>query len=148
MSELGQSLKVVLADTFTSYMRAHFYHFCVEGSLFYSDHKLFQKIYEGLFEEVDTIGEHIRALDEYAPLNYKRLMELTTIEDDSRIPTASVMITNLLATLEQVKVSVKSAIEQAKLANDEGVVNYLGGLCELLDKNMWMLRASSKSNRS
>jgi starvation-inducible DNA-binding protein len=147
MSDLGQSLKVVLADTFTEYMMAHGYHWNTEGRFFASDHIFFQKIYEELWESVDDIAEHIRALDEYAPFSYKRFQELTTIEDDNKIPTAKIMIERLLAANDKTIASVKAAIQQAKLASNEGVVNFLGGRQEALDKHGWMLRSSLKQNR-
>jgi starvation-inducible DNA-binding protein len=147
MSDLGNAMKVVLADTFTMYMIAHKYHFNVEGRDFYEYHNLFQKIYEELWASVDDIAEKIRALDEYVPFNFGRLSELATVDDDSKIPTSSAMISKLLETNDQVISSLKKAVEQAKIANDEGVINFLGGRLESHAKHGWFLRASTKQNR-
>ena len=147
MSDLSNSMKVVLADTFCLYMMTHKNHFNVEGRDFYQYHKLFQKIYEELWESVDSVAEHIRALDEYVPFNFSRLQELTTLQDDSKIPTAEKMVEKLLVANDHVIESVNKAIEQAKLANDEGLVNFLGGRLEAHTKHGWMLRATTKKNR-
>ena len=147
MSELGQTMKVVLADTFVMYMIAHKFHFNVEGRDFYQYHEMYQKIYEELWNAVDGIAEHIRALDEYVPFNFSRLQELTTIEDDSKIPTASAMVERLLATNDRVIKSIQSALEQAKIAGDSGIENYLGGRLEVHTKHGWFLRATGKKNR-
>lgn len=147
MSELGQTMKVVLADTFVMYMIAHKFHFNVEGRDFYQYHEMYQKIYEELWNAVDGIAEHIRALDEYVPFNFSRLQELTTIEDDSKIPTASAMVERLLATNDRVIKSIQTALEQAKIAGDSGIENYLGGRLEVHTKHGWFLRATGKKNR-
>lgn len=147
MSELGQTMKVVLADTFVMYMIAHKFHFNVEGRDFYQYHEMYQKIYEELWNAVDGIAEHIRALDEYVPFNFSRLQELTTIEDDSKIPTASAMVERLLATNDRVIASIQSALEQVKIAGDSGIENYLGGRLEIHTKHGWFLRATGKKNR-
>ena len=147
MSELGNAMKVVLADTFGMYLTSHGFHWNVEGRNFYQYHKLFQKIYEELFEAVDSIAEHIRALDEYAPFSYKRFQELSTVEDVVKIPVASAMMEQLIVANDQVTDSIRSALAQAKLANNEALVNFLGGRQEAHDKHGWMLRATTKTNR-
>ena len=147
MSDLGNSMKVVLADTFGLYLNTHGFHWNVEGRDFFQYHKLFQKIYEELWEATDSIAEHIRALDEYAPASYTRFKELTTIEEEVKIPTAEKMVEKLLVANDHVIETVNKAIEQAKLANDEGLVNFLGGRLEAHTKHAWMLRATTKRNR-
>ena len=148
MSDLGNSLKVVLADTFSMYMQAHKYHFNVEGPDFLQYHDLFGKIYQDLWTSVDMTAEHIRALDEYVPFNFARLLELTTVEDDNKIPTAMGMIDRLLDTNNLVIESLKKSVEQAKIANDEAVINYLGERLDAHSKHGWFLRSSTKKNRA
>jgi starvation-inducible DNA-binding protein len=147
VSELGNSLKVVLADTFVMMTQALGYHWDVEGPHFQSLHLMFGKIYEDLWSAVDPLAEHIRALDEYAPGSLKRFQELTTIEEDVKIPTASNMVTRLLETNQKVIDSLNQALEQAKVANDEGVINFLGERLETHAKHGWFLRATAKKDR-
>jgi starvation-inducible DNA-binding protein len=147
MNDLAKSLKVVLADTFKMYMLTHKYHLNVEGGDFYQYHKLFETIYDELWQSVDAIAEHIRALDEYVPFSFGRFDELSSVEDDVKIPTASVMMERLLSTNDVVLASLRAAVEQAKLANDEGVINFLGGRLEAHTKHGWFLRATTKKSR-
>ena len=147
MSDLGQSMKVVLADTFGMMLNSLNFHWNVEGRDFFQYHGLFQQIYEELFDAIDTVAEHIRALDEYAPASYTRYKELTTVDEEIKIPTASAMVERLLLTNDRVLESIAKALEQAKLANDEGLVNFLGGRREAHTKHGWMLRATTKKNR-
>ena len=148
MSDLGQSLKIALADNFMMYMMTHFFHFNVEGPDFVQYHNMFKTIYEDLWESLDNIGEQIRALDEYTPFSISRFKELTKVEEETKIPTASSMIEKLLATNDQVIDSLNKAMEQAKIANNEGLINFLGGRLEVHAKHGWFLRATSKRNRA
>jgi starvation-inducible DNA-binding protein len=148
MSELGNSLKVVLADTFGMFVNTWNFHWNVEGPNFYEYHKLFGQIYEELFEAIDTVAEQVRALDEYAPGSYSRFKELSTVDEETKIPTASNMIEKLLAANDKVIASLNAAMEQAKIANNEGVINFLGGRLEIHAKHGWFLRSTSKKNRA
>lgn len=148
MSELGNSLKVVLADTFGMFVNTWNFHWNIEGPHFYEYHKMLGKIYEELFEAIDGIAEQIRALDEYAPGSYTRFKELATVDEETKIPTASNMIDKLLATNDKVIASLNAAMEQAKIANNEGVINFVGGRLETHAKHGWFLRATGKKNRA
>jgi starvation-inducible DNA-binding protein len=148
VSELGNSLKVALADTFVMMVQAQFYHWSVEGPHFQSLHDMFGKIYEDLWQAVDPLAENIRALDEYAPGSLKRFQELTTIEEDVRIPTASNMMIRLLDTNQKVIQSLNAALEQAKVSNNEGVINFLGERLEIHAKWSWFLRSTAKKDRA
>lgn len=148
MSDLGNSMKVVLADTFGMFLKTWNFHWNIEGPNMPEYHKLFGGIYEELFGAVDAVAEQIRSLDEYSPGSYARFKELTTVEDEVKIPTATVMIEKLLATNDQVIDSLNKAMEQAKIANNEGIINFLGGRLEIHGKHGWFLRATSKRNRA
>lgn len=148
MSDLGNSLKVALADTFVLMTKTLGYHWNVEGPNFKEYHELFGMIYEDLWSAVDPLAEKIRTLDEYAPGSLKRFSELTTLEEDAKIPTAAVMMERLYAANEQVIESVQSALEQAQLAKDEGIVNFLGERLESHTKWRWFLKATAKRDRA
>ncbi len=148
VSDLGNSLKVALADTFVMMTQAWGFHWNVEGPHFKSLHDMFSTIYTDLQDAVDPLAEHIRALDEYAPGSLKRFSELTTLEEDVKIPTATNMVDRLLASNLKVIDSLNQALEQAKIANDEGVINFLGERLETHAKHGWMLRATNKKDRA
>jgi len=148
VSELGNSLKVALADTFVMMTQAWGCHWNVEGPDFKSLHDMFSDIYTDLQEAVDPLAENIRSLDEYAPGSLKRFSELTTIEEDVKIPTASNMVTRLLETNQKVIESLNQALEQAKVVNNEGVINFLGERLETHAKWGWFLRATGKKDRA
>jgi len=82
MDELVQAMKKALADTFAFYLKAHGFHWNVEGRMFAQDHALFGTIYEEVYGSIDQFAEEIRAMDAYAPASFARFRELNGIEDE------------------------------------------------------------------
>lgn len=145
MSALGDKLKVVLADSFTFYLKTHYFHWNVEGSDFSEYHNFFGGIYEEVFGAVDAIAEHIRTLDEYAPGSFKRFQELSTIETVDTIPEARAMVKALAADNDKVIDSIAAAmVEAGKDPKHKGIENFMQDRLDIHQKHAWMLRATLK----
>jgi len=145
MTELTDSLKVVLADTFAFYLKAHNYHWNVEGPNFPQYHKFLQKLYEEVFEAADRIAEQIRAQGEYAPGSFSRYSDLTTIKDAVSVPDALIMFKNLADDNDKVIASLKTAYKDAEDAGEIGVSNFLQDRTDIHKKHGWMLRSTIKN---
>lgn len=145
MEELQTAMKIVLANTYGMYFKAHGHHWNVEGKDFSQMHDFFAGIYEELFVAIDKIAEEIRALDEYAPYNMSELSTMTTVKE-SRIYGTDV--SKMLADLRDANGSVIEALNSAhKLAeaeNNRGLVNLIEERLDVHAKHGWMIRASSK----
>ena len=144
MSQLGDALRIALADTFCLYLKTHFYHFNVEGEDFYQYHKFFNDLYEELQDAFDAIGEHIRALNEYTPASLSRFTDLTNISDGIMIPSAVEMARNLLEDNNKVIETLKNAYTLAESEGEVGLANFLQDRIDIHKKHGWMLRASIK----
>lgn len=145
MEELNTSMKIVLANTFAMYFKAHGHHWNVEGKDFSQLHDFFAGIYEELFAAVDKIAEEIRALDEYAPYGFDTMSSIATINDSSIYGNS---VPSMLQDLIDANTSVIEALNSAhKLADAEGnrgLVNLLEERLDIHAKHGWMLRATSK----
>ena len=145
MEELQTAMKIVLANTYGMYFKAHGHHWNVEGKDFSQMHDFFAGIYEELFAAIDKIAEEIRALYEYAPYNMSELSTMTTVKE-SRIYGTDV--SKMLADLRDANGSVIEALNSAhKLAeaeNNRGLVNLIEERLDVHAKHGWMIRASSK----
>jgi starvation-inducible DNA-binding protein len=145
MDELTTALKIVMANTYAMYFKAHGFHWNVEGKDFSQMHDFFSGIYEELFAAVDTIAEEIRALDEYAPYNMTELASITTIKESNIY---GVDVSGMLADLNDANGSVVEALNSAhKLAeaeNNRGLLNLIEERLDVHAKHGWMIRASSK----
>jgi len=144
MDELVQSMKKALADTFAFYLKAHGFHWNVEGRTFVQDHELFSRIYEEVYGSIDQFAEEIRAMDAYAPASFARFSELTSIEDEIKILNAQGMIEKLLADNSTVMASVEQAYELAEAAHNHGLSNFLAERLDNHAKHAWQLRATLK----
>lgn len=144
MDELNNLLRKVLADSFAFYLKAHNFHWNVEGPDFKQYHDLFGGLYEEVWGAVDAIAEHIRTLDVYAPGSLSKFSELTTIADNNDHVSASAMIRELLADNQTVIDSLVPAQRMAERFSKVGLSNFLQDRIDTHEKHGWMLRATSK----
>ncbi|MCX7122988.1 MAG: ferritin-like domain-containing protein, partial [Gammaproteobacteria bacterium] len=79
---LAKGLSHLLADSYTLYLKTHYFHWNVTGPHFKSLHELFELQYTELALAVDTIAERIRALGHTAPGSYAEFSTLTQIKED------------------------------------------------------------------
>ena len=141
---LLDELKKVHADAFTFYLKAHYYHWNVEGPNFPQYHVFLQNLYQEVFNSIDTLAELIRTLDSYAPGTLTRLKELTTIEETDDIPDALTMMSRLLMENNIVRASLLTAYRTAELTGEVGISNFLQDRIQAHEKHAWMLRSILK----
>lgn len=145
MDELKTALKIVMANTYAMYFKAHGHHWNVEGKDFSQMHDFFSGIYEELFAAVDTIAEEIRALDEYAPYNMTEIASITTIKESNIYGVdVSGMLSDLNDANGAVIEALNSAHRLAEAENNRGLVNLIEERLDVHAKHGWMIRASSK----
>ena len=144
METLHEIMKKVLADTFALYLKAHNYHWNVEGPLFSQYHDFFGNLYEELHGSIDAIAEQIRVLDSYAPGSFTRFTELTDIEDETTIPMPLIMVTNLLNDNEKVMRTLNVAFKLSNEFDKQGLADFLAGRIDAHSKHAWMLRRFTK----
>jgi starvation-inducible DNA-binding protein len=145
MDELNTSMKIVLANTFAMYFKAHGHHWNVEGKDFSQLHDFFANLYQELFAAVDQIAEQIRALDDYAPYGLDTMSSIATIKDSSfngdNIP---LMLQDLMEANASVIEALNAAHKLAEAEGNRGLVNHIEGRLDIHAKHAWMLRATSK----
>ena len=141
---LIDELKKVHADAFTFYLKAHYYHWNVEGPNFPQYHVFLQNLYQEVFNSIDTLAELIRTLDSYAPGTLTRLKELTTIEETDDIPDALTMMSRLLMENNIVRASLLTAYTTADTTGEVGIANFLQDRIQAHEKHAWMLRSILK----
>ena len=141
---LIDELKKVHADAFTFYLKAHFYHWNVEGPNFPQYHDFLQNLYQEVFASVDTFAELIRTLDSYAPGTLTRLTELTTVEETDDIPDALTMMSRLLMENNILRASLLTAYRTAESTGEVGISNFLQDRIQAHEKHAWMLRSILK----
>ena len=139
--EIADGLSRLLADTYTLYIKTHYYHWNVTGPMFNSLHLMFENQYNELATAVDDIAERIRSLGCFAPGTYHEFSRLTAVNEDKDIPAAKNMIENLVQGQETVVKTARSLVPLVNNANDEATADLLTQRIQLHEKTAWMLRS-------
>jgi len=136
-----QPLSVLLASSYTLYLKTHNYHWNVTGPMFTTLHGLFMTQYSELALAVDEIAERIRTLGAPAPGSYTAYMELSTVKEENGQPDAKQMIKQLVADQELVVAAARKVFEVAQKADDEVSADLAIRRMDVHAKNAWMLRS-------
>jgi starvation-inducible DNA-binding protein len=144
MEKLVQLTRIAFSSTFSFYVKAHSFHWNVEGSDFYEYHKLFEEIYNEVYEAIDPFAENVRKLGAYMPTSYHNLSMLTRIEGEDRVPTRVEMVQELLQDCERMQVILKKNYDAAEAEGEHGLSNFLAERMDAHKKHAWFLRASIK----
>jgi starvation-inducible DNA-binding protein len=144
MEELTKALKIAFASEFSFYLKAHYYHWNVEGADFKQYHDLFGGIYEEVYGSIDTFAENIRKSGSYTPGSFERFSMLSRIEDETEIPDALAMAGNLLEDSEKMANIFKLVFSIAEKFEEHGLSDFLAARQDAHRKHSWMLRATLK----
>jgi len=145
---LSDLLKTYLASTFSYYLKAHYFHWNVEGPDFGELHEFFSNIYEDAYSAVDPIAEYIRTQDEYAPGSLARFQELTQISDQTKVPRARLMLEELLADTQMMIDLSLQVFNAATEANRQDVANFAAERQSQHGKYQWQLKSYLKDARA
>ncbi len=140
---LADVLKGLVADTTTIYLRAHGYHWNVQGPDFSEYHALFEEIYSDVYESIDPIAESIRKLGDFAPYRLQDFVAIRSIQDSPVPPAdATAMALDLLRGINELLTVTNKSAAVATQVNEQGILNFLVGRVEMLQKWKWQLTAS------
>ncbi|MCG6141967.1 MULTISPECIES: Dps family protein [Leptospira] len=140
-SAISESLKKLLADTYTLYQKTHSYHWNVTGPMFQTLHILFMTQYTELWNAIDPIAERIRSLGYYAPMGGWEFAKYSSIAEDKEVPKAQDMIKHLVEGNEAVIRTARAAYAPAEKGNDQATLDLLTQRLDIHEKTAWMLRS-------
>jgi starvation-inducible DNA-binding protein len=139
--QIVAGLNVLLANSYTLYLKTHNYHWNVTGPMFNTLHLMFEQQYTELAAAVDQIAERIRALGAFAPGSYSEYARLTSIPEDETVPNAETMIKNLVAGQETLARQARDVMATVGESRDEPTADLLTQRMQVHEKNAWMLRS-------
>lgn len=142
MDEVVEKAKVLLGNMFVLYMKSHAYHWNYIGDNFPQYHAFFGDFYENVHDEIDAVAEHIRQMDSFAPPSLARMIELSTIKEDTQIPKPEKMFSNLYDANEEVITCLNECYELAGREKAYGWQNYVQDLITAHKKHRWMLKST------
>ena len=145
MEDFIEQMKVCQASAFALYLKAHNFHWNVEGPNFAQYHEFFSDYYNDVWGSVDAIAEHIRTLDAYVPGSLGRFRELSAISDENAVPDAHGMFSKLGDDNKRMIDELKKAQTQAEKLGYVGISNFFQDRIDIHEKHGWMIRATLKS---
>ena len=145
---LADSLKTLLATNFAYYLKAHGFHWNVEGPDFSELHDFFQNIYEDAYSALDPTAEYIRYLGEYSPASLERFSELTEIAGQTKIPRARLMLEELKVNNDQMMDLLNRCFAEANNDNEQGIANFIAERLSAHGKYRWQLTSYLKAERA
>lgn len=138
-------LKHLIADTYALMAQTHLAHWNVEGPAFFQLHEAFQKQYEELFEAVDEIAEHLRALGVLAPGGLATLAKLSPVEEMAAEPApAKDYVAHLVDCHEKLVSRCLELRDAAGEAGDLETEDLAIGHIRAHEKTLWMLKSFLK----
>jgi starvation-inducible DNA-binding protein len=144
MNQLIQLSKIAFASEFSFYLKAHQFHWNVEGEDFLQYHDLFGKIYEEVYNSIDDFAEKIRSLGSYVPGSYTRYSMLSKIKDEEQILPKDQMVAELQQDNERMLVIFKKVFDVSEAFHEHGFSDFIAGRIDAHGKHGWMLQASMK----
>ena len=134
-------MKVVLATSFSLYLKAHNYHWNVTGPNFAQYHTFFGELYTEIWQSLDTTAEEIRKLGSFVPGSLTRYSEISRIEDEMNIPQASAMFQKLASDNDKLLNLLYMARSTADGIDAAGTLDYLESRIGVHEKHAWMLKS-------
>lgn len=144
MDRLIKLLQIAFASEYSFYLKAHNFHWNVEGLLFQQFHDLFGAIYTEVYGSIDEFAENIRKLNAYAPASFERFNMLSRVDDENGVPPAAQMTSILLEDSDKMVVILKAVFDASEAAGEHGLSDFIAGRMDAHRKHSWMLRSTLK----
>ena len=139
--QVAAGLSRLLADSYTLYLKTHNFHWNVAGPMFTTLHLMFEQQYTELALAVDMIAERIRALGEPAPGSYVQFGRLTSVREETSVPPALEMVSQLVEGQEAVARTARGLFPVAERCDDLVTLDLLTQRMQMHEKAAWMLRS-------
>lgn len=139
--QLISQMKVILATSFSFYLKTQNYHWNVTGPNFAQYHEFFEDLYTEVWESLDTTAEEIRKLGSFTPGSLGRYSEISRIEDEMNIPDAEVMFKRLADDNDTLIGLLYMARKTADSVDAAGTLDYLESRIGIHEKHSWMLKS-------
>jgi starvation-inducible DNA-binding protein len=144
MEKLFKLLSDSQSTLFVLFQKTWMYHWNVVGSDFQQLHTLFGDQYEKMFEEIDSLTEHMRYLGIKPVSTLSRIVEVSHIEqasNSSQEIDSREMVRQLRDDNKKIIDLFSSVSEEADKQKQFATSNLVQSLMETHGKFLWMLRS-------
>lgn len=142
LNKLHIALEEAFAGNFVAYYRAHVSHVNVTGKDFYQYHKLLQKVYSFLGDNIDTVAEKLRTIRAVMPHDLNTVLGLSPIEDVPVVGDAQAMLRDVLDSLESLIDLWHAVNDAAEDIDYVDISNFAQDQIGQIAKFRWMIEAT------
>lgn len=139
----AKELNVLLADYHLYYQKLRNFHWNIVGHNFFDLHNKFEEMYDDAKIKIDEIAERILTLRFQPTSNFSDYIKMSSIKEASENTKDLEMVKKLLADHGLLLKQMRTVIETADAAGDEGTIDLIGGYIGYIEKVSWMLDAWS-----
>lgn len=136
-----REMNVLLADYHIYYQKLRNFHWNIIGKSFFDLHVKFEEMYDDAKLKVDEIAERILTLRYQPTSNLTEYLKLSNIKESSSDHTDMEMVETLLSDHGILIKQMRSVVDHAGKAGDEGTIDLIGAYIRELEKTSWMLDA-------
>lgn len=141
---LVDDLKILMASSFSYYVKTANYHWNVEGENFIQYHPWLGTLYSDVYNTIDQLAEYIRVLQAYTPASLVRFQELSKIEDQVTVVQPPQLFEQLLADTQLLIALLNKTFDSAAAERQQGIADYMAGRVDTMQKYAWQIRSTLK----
>lgn len=134
-------LNILLADFHLYYQKLRNFHWNIVGKSFFDLHLKFEEMYDDTKLKVDEIAERILTLRYQPTSNLSEYLKLSNIKESKATLSDVKMIDTLIEDHTILLKQMRSVVDAANKAGDEGTIDLIGAYIRELEKTTWMLDA-------
>lgn len=143
-SQVGRvvvSLQQLLADFQIYYTNLRGFHWNIKGADFFVLHSQFEKMYDGVADQVDEVAERILTLGGVPSSRFSEYLKLASIREAGLVTRGDEALAQVLETLAHLIAKEREVLSLASEAGDEVTVALMSDYLKEQEKLVWMLTA-------
>ena len=137
----AKELNVLLADYHLYYQKLRNFHWNVIGHNFFDLHIKFEEMYDDAKLKIDEIAERILTLRFQPTSNFTDYVKMSNIKESPSDTKDLKMVEILLDDHGKLLKQMRTVVEKADAAGDEGTIDMIGVFIGHIEKISWMLDA-------
>ncbi|MEW2920961.1 DNA starvation/stationary phase protection protein [Muricauda sp. ANG21] len=143
-AEIVVALNTVLANYQVFYNKLRNFHWNIEGPEFFELHEEFEKEYNTVKENIDTVAERIRVFGVKSNFSLKRTLELSKIKESEKNRSALEMVREVLKDYEIIHDSLLDGVNASLEIGDVATERILTNFITELEERHWMFTSYLK----
>lgn len=138
---VANNLNTLLADFHLYYQKLRNFHWNVRGRHFFALHAKFESLYTDARTKIDEVAERILTIMHRPVSNFSDYLEMSEINESAGDLSDKEMVVEILEAHGALIKTMRSTLETADEAHDEGTIDLIGGYLRDIEKESWMLNA-------